>query len=212
MNSSRSTPPSHTSGGLAFRRGPQVSEGSHCCTHGVLVKARCTHWPPGLRVFFCGERFGSHIVYQGPCRSLGWMVFCFHTGWLCGAFGRIRRGGKLGPEIFLSDLLEAAPEIDIVIHDDACHLRKYAASRACKSPLARRLAYPQVKCVIDRFHSKGHVDHWCKQHCMHTSPENEKALQGVNTSVWEQQFSKLGRYKFMVSKMGAAIGAFSRIK
>ena len=31
---------------------------------------------------------------------------------------------------FLADLLEAAPEIDIVTHHDACHLRKYAASRA----------------------------------------------------------------------------------
>ena len=32
-------------------------------------------------------------------------------------------------DFFLADLLEAAPEIDIVIHDDACQLRKYAASR-----------------------------------------------------------------------------------
>ena len=30
----------------------------------------------------------------------------------------------------------------------------------------------------------------------------------MNTTVCEQQFSKLGRYKLMVSKMGAAIGAF----
>ena len=141
-------------------------------------------------------------------RSAGWLFastpdgFVVHLAEFVGA-------ESLGQRyFFLADLLEAAPEIDIVIHDDACHLRKYAASRAGKSPLARRLAYPQVKYVIDRFHSKGHVDHWCKQHCMHTSPENEKALQGVNTSVCEQQFSKLGRYKFMVSKMGAAIGAF----
>ena len=62
--------------------------------------------------------------------------------------------------------------------------------------------------VIDRFHSTGHEDHWCKQHCMQTWPENDKALQGVNTTVCEQQFSKLGRYKLVVSKMGAATGAF----
>ena len=46
-------------GGPAFRRGPQVSEAlgprsvcSHRHTHAVLGKARCTHRPPGLRVFF----------------------------------------------------------------------------------------------------------------------------------------------------------------
>ena len=36
------------------------------------------------------------------------------------------------------------------------------------------------------------MDHWCKHHCMHPSPENDKALQELNTSVCEQQFSKLG--------------------
>ena len=42
-----------------------------------------------------------------------------------------------------------------------------------------------------------------------TPRPRREGVAGVNTSVCEQQFSKLGRCKFMVSKkMGAAIGAF----
>ena len=141
-------------------------------------------------------------------RSAGWLFASTPDGFVV-QFAEFVGAVSLGQRhFFLADLFEAAPEIDIVIHDDACHLRKCAASRASKSPLARSLAYPQVKYVVDRFHLKGHVDHWCKQHCAHTSPENEKSLQDVNTSVCEQQLSKLGRYKFMVSTTGAAIGAF----
>ncbi len=74
--------------------------------------------------------------------------------------------------------------------------------------MAKKLAYPGMKYVVDRFHSRGHVDAWCKANCLHTSPENVALMAGVNSSVCEQQFSSLGRYKYAVSKMGRSTASF----
>ena len=221
VNSSLSTQTSHT---RCARRGPQVSEAlgpRSVCSTATLMEcwgkqgARTDHQAcvsstagRDFAAVSCITHKELKVVRCRAARSAGWLFastsdgFVVHLAEFVGTESLGRR------YFFLADLLGAAPEIDIVIHDDACHLRKYAASRASKSSSARRLGYPRVKYVIDRSHSKGHVDHWCKQHCMHTLPENEKSLQGVNTSVCKQQFSKLGRYKFMVLLMGAAIGAF----
>jgi hypothetical protein len=69
------------------------------------------------------------------------------------------------------------------------------------------MVYPNVKYVVDRFHSKGHADRWCVDNCLHTTEENTAIMKDVNSSVCQQQFSSLGRFKFMVSKMGRATAA-----
>ena len=159
-------------------------------------EATCAHRPPGSRVLYYTQGAEGG---KAPCRSLGQMAFNGIVVHLAEFVGAESLGQRY---FFLADLLEEGWENDTVNTTIVSNL-------ALANLRLRRLAYPQVKYVTDRFHSKGHADHWCKQHCMHSSPENGKALQGVNTSVCEQQFSKLGRYKFMVSKMGAAIGSLS---
>ena len=110
--------------------------------------------------------------------------------------------------LFLADVIEALPQVRVVVHDDTCHLRKYVAKRAGDGELAGKMAYPALKYVVDRFHSKGHVDPWCRDNCLHTTAENAPFMAGVNSSACEQLLSSLGRYKYIVSKMGRATATF----
>ena len=57
--------------------------------------------------------------------------------------------------MFLGEVFEAVEGVTTVIHEDACHLRKYASKREGQSDLARRLAFPDTCYIVDRFHSMG---------------------------------------------------------
>ena len=66
--------------------------------------------------------------------------------------------------MFLARLKDLFPDMCVCVHDDACHLRRFADKRASLSLLAHELSYPQMKYILDRFHAPGHVDQWCKEH------------------------------------------------
>ena len=55
--------------------------------------------------------------------------------------------------------------------------------------------------MIDRLHSKGHVDQWCLENIVATAPCNTEILKDVNTSAAEQLFSRIGRHKFALRWM-----------
>jgi hypothetical protein len=140
-------------------------------------------------------------------QSAGWLFASSSNGFLI-HLQEFHGAESLGQRYhFVGDIFEVMPSLKLVVHDDACHLRKYVDKRAAASELASRMVYPHVKYVVDRFHSKGHVDKWCVDNCLHTTEENATVMKGVNSSVCEQQFSSLGRFKFMVSKMGRATAA-----
>ena len=61
---------------------------------------------------------------------------------------------------FLAELAEAVPELRVLCHDDACHLRKYATKYAEASPLSQRLAFPNMQRL------------WHKQMCVPTQRWN----------------------------------------
>ena len=90
----------------------------------------------------------------------------------------------------------ALPELRYVIHDDACHLRKFAQSRSSSSHMAWSIAYPQVHYVLDRLHASGHKDEWCKQNVHYDLPEYAPQLMGFNTQACEQCNAYLARMKF----------------
>ncbi|CAK0866307.1 unnamed protein product [Prorocentrum cordatum] len=75
--------------------------------------------------------------------------------------------------------------------------RKAAEPRA----LAQRLAFPNIKYVIDHLHSRGHVDPRCLENCVAGAECNQALLEGVNASVCEQTFSRLGQHKFAIRWM-----------
>eukprot|EP00972_Heterocapsa_arctica_P110440 16259059-Heterocapsa_arctica.AAC.1 len=54
---------------------------------------------------------------------------------------------------------------------------------------------------MDRMHSKGHTDPWCRANCHPETAENTPLVAGMNTSVCEQTFSKTNRYGPMVMHM-----------
>jgi hypothetical protein len=76
---------------------------------------------------------------------------------------------------FLSEILQKAPSVKLVIHDDACHLRKYADGRKGDSEAAKLLAFPSVQYVTDRLHARGHVDSWCLANCAPDAEVNREA-------------------------------------
>eukprot|EP00973_Karenia_brevis_P031684 4371598-Karenia_brevis.AAC.1 len=68
--------------------------------------------------------------------------------------------------LFSSELKALYPDLQVIVHDDACHLHKYASARAQWSHHAATLSPPRLKYVCDRFHMTGHVDAWCLAHCL----------------------------------------------
>ena len=63
--------------------------------------------------------------------------------------------------MFLARLKQLYPELKIRLHDDACHLRRFAHKCAHLSVLAKSISYPALKFSLARFHASGHIDPWC---------------------------------------------------
>lgn len=103
--------------------------------------------------------------------------------------------------LFVSGLVDLYPEIVAIVHDDACHLHKFCASRAACSERALRLAPPQIRYICDLFHMLGHTDGWCKVNCNPYAPHLEPFLDGVRTSVCEFTFTWFSQYKHQSKHM-----------
>jgi len=136
----------------------------------------------------------------------GWLYACTPAGYILHLKEYVGCESLPQRYFFLAELVHAAPSIDLVIHDDACHLRKHCASRAKDGAMAAALAYPMIQYVTDRLHARGHIDPWCLATCSPTAACNVELVAGVNTSVCEQLFSKLGRHKFVMRVMDRLTG------
>lgn len=110
--------------------------------------------------------------------------------------------------LFVARLRQLFPHLNLIIHDDACHLRRFADKRHDINEFAKHLAYPEMRYIIDRFHARGHVDAWCLANCHPKAPEVQGLLDGINTSICEITFARLSRYKHMFRKMGRWTGQF----
>ncbi|CAG2237308.1 unnamed protein product [Mytilus edulis] len=90
-------------------------------------------------------------------------------------------------------------EINCLVYDDACHLKKFINKRFPE----QRISALTMKC--DRVHFKNHTDDWCKENC---NPNTEKLLENVNTEKMEQLFSWLSSYSYMVRYMKQSTYSF----
>lgn len=52
--------------------------------------------------------------------------------------------------MFLARLKSLFPDMTCCVHDDACHLRRFADARGGCSDLAASLAYPNMRYILDR--------------------------------------------------------------
>lgn len=110
--------------------------------------------------------------------------------------------------MFLSRVKAHFPSISVVVHDDACHLRRFAERRQGVSAAAARLAPPSLAYFVDRFHSTGHVDPWCRANCSPACPAGQAALAGVDTSRCEQMFRIFNRFKHSFRSMKCAAARY----
>jgi len=102
---------------------------------------------------------------------------------------------------FTSDLKASIPELSVIVHDDACHLHKFAEARASESAQAGSICPGCVRYVCDVFHMTGHTDAWCLAHCHPEAPDVRDLMQGVRTSVCEFTFTWLSQYKHQSKHM-----------
>ena len=102
---------------------------------------------------------------------------------------------------FVADLKKQCPDLDILVHDDACHLHKYTEQRSSDSVEAAQIAPESLKFVCDHFHVSGHTDPWCLAHCHPDSPPFAERLKGIRTSVCEFTFTWLSRYRMQTKHM-----------
>uniref|UniRef100_A0A7M5UMV9 Uncharacterized protein n=1 Tax=Clytia hemisphaerica TaxID=252671 RepID=A0A7M5UMV9_9CNID len=89
--------------------------------------------------------------------------------------------------------MESMKDIECIVYDDACHLKKYSMNRREKSEKLADMDYRS-----DRFHFKNHIDTWCRANC---NPDNSDSLKDVNTEICEQLFSWFSKYKHMTKHM-----------
>lgn len=146
------------------------------------------------------------LVRQG--RLCGWLIATTSNGMIVHAKEFV--GAESIPQryFFVAELVDQASEVSVLVHDDACHLRRFAAKRSGHSELAARLAYPSIRYVVDKMHAKGHVDPWCKANCHPDVPQNADAVRGVCTPRCEIVNSVIGRHKFALRHMRRRTAAF----
>ena len=141
-------------------------------------------------------------------RSGGFLVALTPEGLIMDAFEFMGAESCSQRYLFMARLKDLYPAVRVCLHDDACHLRRFADSRASTSDFAKALAYPAIKYILDRFHARAHVDAWCLQHVHPEIDENAQLVEGRNSSACEQCFSWLRKYKHMFRTMGRWTGNF----
>ena len=102
---------------------------------------------------------------------------------------------------FVSDLKTLYGELEIVVHDDACHLHIFGEARAKSSTHAAAISPPAVRYACDGFHMTGHTDAWCLANCHPQSPPIAERMDGIRTSVCEFTFTWLSQYKHQTKHM-----------
>ncbi len=139
-------------------------------------------------------------------RTAGIMIAAFPSGiiadWteIYGSESRVQR------YMFIASVLSACPSLRLIVHDDACHMAKYARhlNRFCTpvgdagwwavSSTPMRVKMAELLWSLDRFHSSNHTDQWCHDNVNPELPELQRHLQGVNTSICESVFAWIRNY------------------
>ena len=106
--------------------------------------------------------------------------------------------------IFVAKVAARLPELSAMMHDDACHLRRFSEKHAWRSELCHRLV--ELHCFLDRMHAKTHKDPWCLAHC---HPDvNEAIMAGFNSSAVESCNGTIGRHRFATRHMRPFVRSF----
>eukprot|EP00974_Lingulodinium_polyedra_P058426 5626555-Lingulodinium_polyedra.AAC.1 len=138
------------------------------------------------------EGLGSH---PSP-RSGGFLLACTSEG--CIIDVQEFFGSESLPQryFFVARLRkQLGADMRVLVHDDACHVRRFADKRAQTGAFARSLAHPALRYVVDRWHARNHVDAWCLANCHPDAPVVQGLLDGFKSSACETVNSWLSKYK-----------------
>ncbi|CAK0858744.1 unnamed protein product [Prorocentrum cordatum] len=102
---------------------------------------------------------------------------------------------------FLAVLKSRHPDLKVIAHDDARHLRSMVEANRASSPIAEELA-ADVACIVDEYHASAHVGAWCKKHCLPSLPENQAPLRKFPTNICEVKNSDLSPLAHTIHHMG----------
>ena len=92
------------------------------------------------------------------------------------------------------------PELQVVCHDDACHLKLFCIQHRRSSETAEQLA--QMAFIVDRFHAPGHTGAYCKEHCMPQLELNRGLLRNFPADIAETVNSGLSPLGHTIHHMG----------
>ncbi|CAK0809388.1 unnamed protein product, partial [Prorocentrum cordatum] len=171
------------SGNLSQRSDEQALGQSSCKTHKEDIKTK-----------------------RMTARSGGWLFAISASGCI------VHLGEFMGAEsitqryMFVARCCDILPGLEVLVHDDACHLCRFALLRDGQSDMATNIY--KLRYITDPFHSKGHVWKWCLENCAPTLPGNAARLAGVNANACEHRFRDLGHYRENVNAMGKEFARF----
>ena len=125
----------------------------------------------------------------GAVRSAGYLIAVSSSGAIVEVAEIIGAESLSQRYVFLAELATRSPGLRIIVHDDACHLRRMAEASRHDSDVAERLA--SMSYIVDEFHASGHVGAWCKKNCLPHLSTNAELLAGFPTSICEIVNSEL---------------------
>jgi len=151
----------------------------------------------------CKTHKESMAAVRTASRSAGFLTAVSESG-IIGALHEVITAETLSQRYcFLAQVAADMPELQTLVHDDACHVRVFSLCQATGAPagsLTERLS--QLRFVIDRPHSRGHVDSACRAHCFPTVPANAAALGTFPTPICESVNAQLSPLAHTVHHMG----------
>ena len=140
----------------------------------------------------CKTHKESMAAVKTASRSAGFLLAVSQSGIIAGLQEIITAETLSQRYAFLAEMAEATPELKGSVHDDNCHVRLFSKThRREDNAMSKRLSSPDFFYIIDRPHSRGHVDAVCRSECFPDVPRNSDFLRDFPTPVCETVNSEM---------------------
>ena len=130
-------------------------------------------------------------------RTSGIIAAAYNCGFICSIyelFGCESITQVYNFLLFMCQNIENFP--DILIYDDACHLKLFIENSSNFVQITRASQkLEKMRILCDKLHYQNHVDPWCRRN---TNPYKDPIANTTNTEICEQIFAWLAQYKNIV--------------
>ena len=140
----------------------------------------------------CKTHKESLAAVRTASRSAGFLLAVSQSGIIAGLQEIITAETLSQRYSFLAEMAEAEPALRGSVHDDNCHVRVFAKThRREDTEMSKRLASPEFFYIVDRPHSRGHVDPVCLAECFPDVAKNAAFLGDFPTPICETVNSEM---------------------